>query len=363
MTQIPGDSENSTQPAQDNPVGGNPAGMSSNGYPQDNPETYGDKFVPQYPAGYPQPPAYPQPPICPQAPLPIQQTYPVEGYVNYQSPSYPGYQQAPAPIPTGFSPSFPKGNKHHLLWVSLVGLVVLALVGTGLFMGLKLWKAGDSSTVKAKTNSTAAPNSPKTNLAKPIPADYIKKIDFANSYLPNFSEYTPEKCNSTEDKNTDRPFLKMPDTPDRCWLKMNSGKSEDKFTESFDHGYRHIKAGEPLSNLGNNDSTATGWQEYKHPSGVPYYLADMNGDGYLDAMTIGGNISEGTYANLCILDPDDPNHPDCLALWVTLGGSQHIDFLGNNQVSRALSDGEAESVFTVSMRGGKPYLTEQVVNG
>ena len=268
----------------------------------------------------------------------------------------------PAPVPPGFTPPFQPSSMPRIWKVALITLVVVAVVAVGVFVGLKISKADSSSALKSKTASSAVPKSPKAKQTTSVPADYIKKIDFANSYLPNFSEYSAEKCSEKESEDTEVPFMKMPDSPDPCWIKMNGGVSEDKFSESFDQGYRHINAGDPVSELGENSSYAVGWEEYTHTSGTPYYLADMNGDGYLDAMTVGGNISEGTFANLCILDPADPDHPYCLARWITLGGSQRFDFNGNNEMARALNNGEVESTFTVSMKDGKPYLTEHALD-
>lgn len=354
MTQIPGDGENSPLPAQNSPAAGTPAGMSPNGYPQGNPETYGGEVAPQYLAGYPQPPAYPQPP------WPVQAANPVDAPTGSFPPQV--YPYTPAPVPPGFTPSPPQNNKPLIWRVALITLAVVAVVAVGVFVGLKLSNTDSSSALKSKTASSVLPKSPKVKPTTSVPADYIKQIDFANAYLPNFSEYSAEKCGETAENDTELPFMKMPDSPDPCWIKMDGGVSEDKFPESIDQGYRHISAGDPVSELGENSSYADGWEEYTHPSGTPYYLADMNGDGYLDAMTVGGNIAEGTFANICILDPADPDHPYCLARWITLGGSQRFDFRGSNEMTRASNDGDIESTFTVTMRDGKPYLTEHALD-
>lgn len=390
MTQIPSNGETSPLPAEAGPVGASPAGMTPNGYSPDSPAPQGGEVAPQYPPTYPQPASYPvspQPGAYPQSPwqgqVPWQGQAPWPGQAPWQGQppnpmaapagnlpaQSPYYQPLPAPLPNGALPNsgLPNGatpppqprKKHRGWWITLIVLMVLALVAAGLFFGLRWLKTDDGAAGKGKTASAAAGESTKPAPATSVPADYIKKIDFANGYLPNFSEYSAEKCSENKGEDTEVPFVKMPDTSDPCWIKMEDGVSEDKFPESFDQGYRHIDAGDPVSKLGKNSPNAIGWEEYDHPSGTPYYLADMNGDGYLDAMTVGGNTPEGTFANLCILDPTDPDHPYCLTLWITLGGSQRFDFRGNNEMARALNNGDIESTFTVSMKDGKPYLTER----
>ncbi|WP_215523109.1 hypothetical protein [Varibaculum prostatecancerukia] len=169
--------------------------------------------------------------------------------------------------------------------------------------------------VMALDGSSQAQAAPEKQLSKvdtqpsepQVAKDAIKNIDFANAYLPFFSD---QKCpNENFWQKSDRTPVanKMPEGTSACWATMKNGSSVEKFRFSPQHPETELDAiklaDQQISDLFDSAS-------FKPDPTKSYAVGygDVNADGYLDALLV-LNDYETTEFALAIFDPDDPDHP------------------------------------------------------
>ena len=158
------------------------------------------------------------------------------------------------------------------------------------------------------------PTPSEADLPAALPADYIKQIDIYNKFVP-YGYYERSHCpNFPYRFNADPiPALEpMPDTEKDCWLKLTDGNS-DALWEAEPGGA--INTGDPVVSWGNMGE----WNnQYR----------DIDGDGYLDAVVVGGSGGGMAYW-IYVFNPQDPLHPDAAGFFMgSAGGNLEFDGAG-----------------------------------
>ena len=153
----------------------------------------------------------------------------------------------------------------------------------------------------SKTNS---PEQTKPEIAK----DAIKKIDFANAYIPTYGLENCSDQNFWYKADYTPISRKMPGKTTPCWATMKNGKSVETIPSIAGTGERMVAADMPPMPM--EPDKFFDLSSFTPDSSKPYTIAygDVNGDGYLDAMFITQNAESGEFT-LAILDPKDPEHP------------------------------------------------------
>lgn len=189
-------------------------------------------------------------------------------------------------------------------------------------------------------------------VAKP---DAIKDIDFENLYFPNgnFGYIPSEKCAKSywQDDQGAPQFQKMPDGPEDCWLELRDGLSIER-TQGMEQGTT-----DPLVDISNNSAPQDDKGFTPDPNHSRFSYADVNQDGYLDAL-IYDNVGMGWQKVLCIFDPEDSGHPYCAHI---VGGAApyNLDYSGNGKISLYQpSEGKTEVEMTIGTQDGKPVVTD-----
>lgn len=160
--------------------------------------------------------------------------------------------------------------------------------------------ASASPAPSATASPTPTPEPTPSETTPAVAPDAIKAFDIRNGYLPR--AFAPsEECGSRADDfwqyGVDGPnpsnIHKLPDDPDSClWFDMVDGDT----TVTVLHGNWY----DPVGSINH----------------IEY--ADINGDGYLDALVIGPFWDAGGWFAV-IFDPQDPAHPYMAYLY----GSQY----------------------------------------
>lgn len=169
--------------------------------------------------------------------------------------------------------------------------------------------------VMALDGSSQAQAAPEKQLSKvdtqpsepQVAKDAIKNIDFANAYLPFFSD---QKCpNENFWQKSDRTPVanKMPEESSECWATMKNGNSVEKFRFSPQQPETDMEAIKLLDQHGSDTFDSASFKPDPTKSYAVGY-GDVNADGYLDALLV-LNDYEATKFALAIFDPDDPDHP------------------------------------------------------
>ncbi|MDO5727927.1 MAG: hypothetical protein Q4Q03_08395, partial [Bowdeniella nasicola] len=174
--------------------------------------------------------------------------------------------------------------------------------------------APEKATLAAASAATSASTASPTPTPKPTPSetkpavapDAIKASDIRNGSVPRASAYRQEHGSRADDFCQDEVYgpnppniHKLPDDPDPClWLDMVDGDSTAQLS--------YIDA--PEGCIGENE------------------YADINGDGYLDALIVGSFWDAGRLFAV-IVDPENPSHPYMAYLY----GSQYQDGKLNDQ--------------------------------
>lgn len=214
----------------------------------------------------------------------------------------------------------PKTSK--LLWVqNLKTPATVTCNGKGIYTTFAPKQSSTANKQKLKlmvyTGSSQAQKSPEKQLGQPqeskpketkpqIAKDAIKNIDFANTYLPAFSLRECLDENFWEGSDETPILRKMPGETSHCWVRMQNGKSVETHAPWPD-GVQEpivelINGGEPFNFFDSTSFTADTSKTYDA------VYADVNGDGYLDAMFI-TTITEAEAFTLALFDPEDPEHP------------------------------------------------------
>ena len=169
--------------------------------------------------------------------------------------------------------------------------------------------------VMALDGSSQAQAAPEEQLSKvdnqtsepQVAKDAIRNIDFANAYLPFFSD---QKCpNENFWQKSDRTPVanKMPEESSECWATMKNGTSVEKFRFSPQQPETDTEAIKLLDQHGSDTFDSASFKPDPTKSYAVGY-GDANADGYLDALLV-LNDYEATEFALAIFDPDDPDHP------------------------------------------------------
>ena len=203
----------------------------------------------------------------------------------------------------------------------------------------------------------------QTQTAKPskkvLAPDFMKNYDYANTYLPSGSS---EKCSAASPLEAKTPydrafsFTQVPDTDTECWAKLITGKvtvpyEQENYSSCPPEGCNfEISLGRDSFNSINGFETAV-------KDGVNVAYADLNQDGYLDAISYNfrmANFATGAPGNLAIFlaNPDDPEHP-----YVGIGG-----YVGNNEIISYDGSGTI-SIQSGMVMGGRQLVTFDVLDG
>lgn len=141
-----------------------------------------------------------------------------------------------------------------------------------------------------------------------IAPDAIKKIDFANTYLPITGD---TNCNQENfwRKDDGTPILrKMPSETTPCWATMKNGKSVEQLAAFWDENIQVTAV--TLEKIKGNVDYAFDSKSFVADLDKSYAVGygDVDGDGYLDAEIISYGMDAAEF-NLAIFDPEDPEHP------------------------------------------------------
>ena len=185
--------------------------------------------------------------------------------------------------------------------------------------------------------------------------DAIKDVDFENLFFPHadFSFIPDDKCVTSywQDDRKAPQFQKMPDDPEDCWLELRNGLSIER-TQGMEQGTT-----DPLVDISNNGGNQDDKGFTPDPNHSRFSYADVNQDGYLDAL-IYDNVGVGWQKVLCIFDPDDSGHPYCAHI---VGGAApyNLNYLGNGKISvYQPPEGKPELEMTIGTQDGKPVITD-----
>ena len=114
---------------------------------------------------------------------------------------------------------------------------------------------------------------------------------------------------------------------------------------------------DPLVDISNNSAPQDDKGFTPDPNHGRFSYADVNQDGYLDAL-IYDNVGMGWQKVLCIFDPEDSGHPYCAHI---VGGAApyNLNYSGNGKISLYQpSEGKTEVEMTIGTQDGKPVVTD-----